>query len=130
MAALIQYANGIPAIKFSIDQLFMVIGRDEDSDICIDDQFASKRHAILEARQNRQVRGGFDFYLHDMKSTNNTFVNDEAVKRVRLKHNDVIRIGEEMFVFEHEEEPVQAVIMNFSEAKKNRQRLSRRLSSI
>lgn len=99
MAALIQYANGVPAIKFSLEELQTCIGRGMDSDICIVDKYVSKQHAMIEVKQKSDQKEK-DFYLRDMDSTNHTYVNDVRVKTVRLKDKDIIRIGEEEFVFE------------------------------
>lgn len=99
MAALIQYANGVPAIKFTLDELQTLIGRGLDSDICVVDKYASKNHAVIEIKQ-RSDQKQKEFIIRDLDSTNHTYVNDTPVKSVCLKDKDIIRIGEEEFVFE------------------------------
>lgn len=99
MAALIQYANGVPAIKFSLEELQTRIGRGLESDICVVDKYVSKQHAVIEIKK-RSDRPQQEYYLRDLDSTNHTYVNDVPVKSVRLKDKDIIRIGEEEFVFE------------------------------
>jgi pSer/pThr/pTyr-binding forkhead associated (FHA) protein len=114
MAALIQFANGVPAIKFSLQELSTCIGRGLDSDICIADKFVSKQHAIIEARQSKANQQQQDYYIRDLDSTNCTYVNDTPVKRARLKDKDIVRIGEEQFVFESSsQEPLCADVMAF-----------------
>lgn len=100
MAVLIQYANGAPAIKFSLGELQTCIGRGLESDICVPDNFVSKQHAIIEAKPSNSGQRQQDFYIRDLDSTNHTYVNDLPVKKARLKDRDIIRIGEEEFVFE------------------------------
>jgi pSer/pThr/pTyr-binding forkhead associated (FHA) protein len=37
--------------------------------------------------------------IHDLKSTNGTFVNDRRVTRHPLVEGDVVRVGETIFLF-------------------------------
>ena len=108
MAVLIQYANGVPAVKFSLEELQTCIGRGLESDICVADQFVSKQHAIIVAKPGKTDQQQ-QYYIRDLGSTNHTYVNDLPVKETRLKDRDVIRLGEEKFVFECGAEPEQDV---------------------
>ena len=99
MASLIQYVDGVPSIKFSLEELSTYIGRASASDICLSDKFVSKQHALIEVRENKTAACGLDFFIRDLDSMNRTFVNETPVKRVRLKDQDTIRIGEEEFIF-------------------------------
>jgi adenylate cyclase len=66
------------------------IGRRSDNDIVITDSSASRYHAEIEFDQSQDL-----LTLHDLGSTNGTFVNRERlVDSCNLTHNDVIRIGE------------------------------------
>ena len=116
MAVLIQYANGVPAIKFSLEELQTYIGRGMESDICVADKFVSKRHAIIEAKSGNSEQRQQDFYIRDLGSTNHTYVNDQPIKEARLKDRDIIRVGEEEFVFEYgaEQEQDLAALTAFS----------------
>ncbi|MGD8483815.1 MAG: FHA domain-containing protein [Thioalkalispiraceae bacterium] len=142
MAALIQYVNGVPAIKFSLDELSTYIGRASASDICIDDKYVSKQHALIEVASRQQATEQQAFYIRDLDSTNHTYVNEVPVKRARLKNRDSIRIGEEYFVFEQEEgeeeiaelkafpgqeQQVSALTSELQDAPKLNKRFSRRL---
>jgi len=63
-----------------------VIGRTDLADICIDDTYVSKTHAMLQVYSNAIV-------LLDLNSTNGTTVNSKvAIKRV-LRDNDIISLG-------------------------------------
>jgi pSer/pThr/pTyr-binding forkhead associated (FHA) protein len=70
------------------------IGRSGDADIPIDDRYASGLHArIYEHHGN--------FYLEDLKSTNGTLLNDEALAgEAELVPGDLVRIGDTEFRFE------------------------------
>lgn len=108
MAILIQYANGVPAVKFSLEELQTCIGRGLESDICVPDKFVSKQHAVIEARPNQSEQQHQEFVIRDLGSTNHTYVNDLPVSETKLKDGDIIRIGEEEFVFECHTEQEQA----------------------
>ena len=96
MAVLIQYANGVPAVKFPLDQETLSIGRGEENDICVADRYASKAHAVIETRTNER---GLCFFVRDMKSTNHTYVNNETIAEKELMAGDILQIGKSQFRF-------------------------------
>jgi len=70
------------------------IGRAGANDICIEDSFASSRHARLYDREGV-------VYIEDMNSTNGTYVNGRRLGAQQpLKPSDRIRIGDTEFRFE------------------------------
>ena len=70
------------------------IGRASANDICIDDTFASSRHARLYDRDGV-------VYIEDMNSTNGTYVNGRRLgAQQALRPADKIRIGDTEFRFE------------------------------
>ena len=106
MAELIQYANGVPGIRFTLDKPVIRIGRsDIHNDICVADAYVSKEHALIEAKPREDLDEGCEFYIHDLGSTNKTYVNKKRVSCRRLKNNDMLYLGHNMFRFicsEHE----------------------------
>lgn len=62
------------------------IGRGSESDIVLDMDNVSRRHARVLNRKD-------GFYVEDLKSTNGTYVNDIEVKFERLRNGDLIKIG-------------------------------------
>jgi pSer/pThr/pTyr-binding forkhead associated (FHA) protein len=65
-----------------------VVGRDQDSGIALDgDEFASGRHARIEARSD-------GVWVEDLGSTNGTYVNGERITAERLNPGDVVRFGQ------------------------------------
>lgn len=62
------------------------IGRSEDNLICVNDPSVSSHHAEI-------VFDGELFHLHDLGSTNGTFVNGEQVTDAVLNLGDEVRFG-------------------------------------
>lgn len=70
-----------------------MIGRDGSRcDLILDDASVSAQHA-----QVRYEHG--QFVIHDLASTNGTFVNNRRIQRQSLMDNDVIRLGSATLVF-------------------------------
>lgn len=65
----------------------VVIGRDDDCDIVLDDPLVSRRHATV-------ICSDAELWVDDLASRNGVQVNGERVKsRQRLEVGDVLRIG-------------------------------------
>jgi len=80
--------------EFSLDETgSLTIGRSPDCDITIDDTQASRRHCSVV-----KLQSGYE--VADLGSTNGTLVNSTLVKKQRLKHGDVIRIGAVEIVYD------------------------------
>ncbi len=73
------------------------IGRDPDSQLCIDDRSVSRQHALIARKDDR-------FEINDLKSANGTMVNGVPVKQRRLAHCDKIAIGNTLLLFLLEED--------------------------
>lgn len=71
--------RGIPDQKeFILKEGKNVIGRTEESDIHLDSEFISKRHALITIT-------GSEIVIEDLKSRNGTFVNGVMVQTAKLK---------------------------------------------
>jgi pSer/pThr/pTyr-binding forkhead associated (FHA) protein len=68
------------------DKSEITIGRNENSDIPINNLGASKKHARIFRRKN-------EYIIEDLKSTNGTFMNNESIVTAKLTGNDVVTIG-------------------------------------
>jgi Nif-specific regulatory protein len=77
---------------FSINDGGTVIGRDTAASLCIAESAVSRRHSIVEKKDDSYV-------VTDLDSLNGTFVNDVPVKTRVLQHGDRLRIGESQFLF-------------------------------
>jgi pSer/pThr/pTyr-binding forkhead associated (FHA) protein len=74
------------ATTIELTDKLITIGRNEDNAICILDTNVSSQHGIL-------VRDGDDYQLHDLNSTNGTFVDGQKIMAVKLKDGTSIRLG-------------------------------------
>lgn len=99
MAEIIQYANGVPGIRWPLDKTIIRIGRsDNNNDIAVDDAFASKVHAQIEIVLSED-QSHVDYFIRDLDSTNHTYLNQSPIEHQQLSHNDTVMIGKSKFVF-------------------------------
>jgi hypothetical protein len=71
-----------------------ILGRSDQADIRLDDEFSSSRHARL-------VPQGDVIVLEDLGSTNGTYLNGEQLNGPQPLHDgDRVRIGDSEFTFE------------------------------
>jgi pSer/pThr/pTyr-binding forkhead associated (FHA) protein len=73
--------------KFLITHMSTIIGRAEYADFQVKDDTISRRHCQVLIK-SREFMG-----LKDLASTNATYLNDRHVSAVKLKNNDIIKIG-------------------------------------
>jgi len=71
------------------------VGRARANDIVVDDLAVSSEHCRIRPEEGR-------FVLHDLKSTNGTFVNERRVTRHPLAEGDVVKVGETTLQFRME----------------------------
>ncbi|HUG54275.1 MAG TPA: FHA domain-containing protein [Vicinamibacteria bacterium] len=64
----------------------LLVGRDEDADIRVDEPLVSRAHARIERR-------GGAFFVLDLGSTNRTQVNGEPVAERELRDGDEVRFA-------------------------------------
>ena len=72
--------------QYELSTAETVIGRGGESDITIDMDNVSRRHA-------RVINSADGFFVEDLQSTNGTYVNDREVSLERLANGDLIKIG-------------------------------------
>lgn len=68
------------------------IGRQQDSDIFLDDITVSRRHAMIVKRPD-------GFYIQDQGSLNGTYVNRVRVETQKLSDGDLLQIGKYRLTF-------------------------------
>lgn len=73
----------------------IVLGRQADCDLILDDNGASSHHARLYREKN-------EWMLADLNSTNGTLVNQERITKLILRDNDLIEIGDTKISFQSE----------------------------
>ena len=81
--------------EFELDSAPVTVGRGAANDVALEgDEFASARHVRFEPRRD-------GVYVHDLGSTNGTYVNGVRIDGARkLTHGDVVRVGETDLRFE------------------------------
>lgn len=79
-------ADGRVIISRKFDEKSVVIGRDADCQLRLDDVGVSRRHARID-------RQGPGYLLRDLGSSNGTFIDDRTVSIWPLKDGDSARIA-------------------------------------
>jgi pSer/pThr/pTyr-binding forkhead associated (FHA) protein len=74
------------------------LGRRPYNDIVIDNLAVSGEHAVLQMTGN-------EVYLEDLNSTNGTYVNGKAVKKLLLQNSDTVEIGKYKIKYVNEAAP-------------------------
>jgi len=85
--------------KWEIIEEVVIFGRSKESDIQIDDQSVSSKHARIVVEEDPFLEGQKHYYLEDLKSTNGTQVNDQLIKKQKLSNEDSLKIGFTQFKF-------------------------------
>lgn len=79
-------------IELDENQSF-ILGRASESDICINDPSVSRRHCQILSEETTAT-------IFDLDSRGGTYVNGVQIKYLKLKPNDLIRIGNTSLLFE------------------------------
>ncbi|MCK9444203.1 MAG: FHA domain-containing protein [Tissierellaceae bacterium] len=100
--AYLKLINRKDSLPFKIDEHYIIdgdikLGRQNNNDIVIKDQYVSKEHFQI-------VEDEKEYYLEDLESVNGTYLNgDKLYDIVKLKDGDIIRIGKIEFLFVNRE---------------------------
>ena len=87
-------ASALTTERLHLDKPVMTLGRDPSCDLVLDHPAVSRLHAEIR-------KEGENFFIFDLKSTNGTFVNSEAVETKRqLQPGDEIRIASYRITFD------------------------------
>ncbi len=78
--------------RYPLGDTPMIIGRGAESDLRINDNSVSRRHARIQP-------GSDGYYAIDLQSTNGTFVNDTPAPMSKLKDGDYLRVGNCIYRF-------------------------------
>jgi len=83
---------------FRLRRSGLIIGRNIEADVHINDGLASREHARVDFHWDRKKQK-CSYRLIDLESTNHTFVNRRRVKRVELRDQDRIQVGDTVLKF-------------------------------
>lgn len=86
MAKLVWQPQGQEPMAFAIRQERVAVGRDHGNDIRLPEPAVSARHAVIITRAGRST-------LHDLNSSNGTWVNGKRVESQELLDSDVVQFG-------------------------------------
>jgi two-component system, cell cycle response regulator len=92
IVVVLQPAGANPGRRHALSRAEHIVGRRAETDIPIDLDSVSRRHA----RFAKDKKGWF---IEDLDSTNGTFVNDEKVEKHHLVDGDIVRFGEAVVKF-------------------------------
>src|SRR5882724_6353724 len=92
--AQIAFVKGVnPGITVKLEGERIVLGRNADCGVVINEPAVSREHAVI-----RKIQG--KYFIEDLKSRNGTFVNSKEVKsRTALKDKDRIKICDNLLAF-------------------------------
>jgi predicted component of type VI protein secretion system len=111
MAKLVLHRDGGEMRDIPLDQDRITIGRRADHDVCLPFPAVSADHAEIITIMS-------DSFLHDLGSTNGTFVNGERVTKHFLRNHDKIDVGRRQLVYlTNDAETVEPLPVDKSAAK-------------
>ncbi len=84
---------------YQLEKQETVLGRSDDIDFKINDAKASRRHLLIQLRQEDE-NAPIKVVAIDLESKNGTYVNGERIYDVELKNSDKIQIGNTIIKFE------------------------------
>lgn len=87
MAKIVLSFNDSIINEFELDRGSLTIGRDEKSDIHIDNPAVSSKHAKILTILDES-------FIEDLESTNGTYIDGKKISGHALKNGDSIFIGE------------------------------------
>lgn len=83
---------GANTFTYEISKPRILIGREQDNDLILNDQKVSRHHAEI-------IFNGSGFNIIDKQSTNKVIVNGQFVESTALKNGDIIGLGEVVITF-------------------------------
>jgi pSer/pThr/pTyr-binding forkhead associated (FHA) protein len=92
LGVLIVRAGAQAGARFALDEVVTHLGRHPESEISLDDITVSRRHAEIEHTPEGYV-------VTDAGSLNGTYVNQERIDKMLLRHGDELQIGKFRLVF-------------------------------
>lgn len=79
-------SSSVNELKFDRGPIY--VGRQMGSQVFLPDKAVSRQHAVFYTTKDG------DWIIEDLGSSNKTYLNDQAIHKAELKHNDSIRIAD------------------------------------
>ena len=92
MSSLFVIQGNDQGTRFDLDETQTTIGRDAAVPIRLHDTEVSRRHAAIDCADGR-------FHLHDLSSSNGTFVNGRQIEHHDLLSGDQVQVGSTLMLF-------------------------------
>lgn len=86
MAKFVWQPPGQEPMAFAVTQERVAVGRDAGNDIRLPEPAVSSRHAVIITRMGQAT-------VHDLNSSNGTWINGKRIESQRLAHGDVVQFG-------------------------------------
>lgn len=86
MAKFVWQPPGQQPMAFAIRQERVAVGRDAGNDIRLPEAAVSARHAVIITRAGVTT-------VHDLNSSNGTWINGQRIESQQLRHGDVVQFG-------------------------------------
>jgi diguanylate cyclase (GGDEF)-like protein len=86
------YPHSVGEGIINLAQEEIIIGRDKECQIELDDTSVSRQHASINF-------GSTGYHIQDLGSVNSTFLNDKKIEEAVLSSGDLLRIGHTIFKF-------------------------------
>lgn len=103
MAEIIFTEGPLTGRKLKLPESGLLIGRNAEADLVIDDGLISGQHAQIKMQDGAWL-------IFDLQSSNGTTVNGHTIEAIELNHGDIIGLGETQFVFKGDGAPAGAVV--------------------
>lgn len=108
MAKLVWQEGGQQPMAFPLRKERVSVGRDAGNDVRLNENAVSARHAVLILRQGQVM-------VHDLKSSNGTWVNGSRIDVHHLRHGDTVQFGRVPMRFIDESEAVSLPVSEATE---------------
>ena len=99
MPKLIVSIDGVVIKEVQLTKDRMTLGRRPYNDVVIDNLAVSGEHAVVQMVGN-------EVFIEDLNSTNGTYINGKAIKKLLLQNNDTIEIGKYKIRFQGDQAAV------------------------
>lgn len=103
MPTLVLTLDGVTLKEVPLIKDRTTIGRRSHNDLVIDNLAVSGEHAVV-------FKGGDDYYIEDLGSTNGTTVNGQPIKKHVMRDGDIVEIGKYRLKFIERDTPAEGAV--------------------